>query len=565
MKVVLIQARAGQPAGTVIDLDPVKAAEAITLGVARSEAEHTAITAREAEVAQLRKERLDSQKAVILAKVADGKKRGSIPPKDETVLAKAVERLEKGVDFQMICESIDERPAVQAARPRLTTSTGEAITVSAGEPSGNDLVKAVINACEPFQAELRNGGIMASAVRKPEQIVRAQEMAREKSRLMAVLAREMDGGFVIRAANYVDPAGGNPLGLLNTELMVLKNLGFLENQLPMLDDITMDIAGQPVAFNQQVRSRYFNVPKVQLKTASNAWTGGTGSNVDVNVLLDTHAGVPITLNNNYLASTPRNLAAEQYDPQLYALGEYITYKLVNTIINGNTRIANDGSTTSTIKFCNGGTGQPAAFSVSGSTLSTFVADLPEAMDEAKMPGGDEPPNSAQLMRFAWVHGRVYASAAADTNFLLNQSIWGARNMGSNGNIIETGRFNRIGNLKFRKSQLMTDQCSVSGSGADATTNGISVSAGTYISASTVGFAGTKSAMLFVSRVPDDYTKILPGLPQTAAVEVATSPNLGISFLIVKYLDHSYETANVRAQLMFGFGIGDERQGILLTR
>jgi len=55
------------------------------------------------------------------------------------------------------------------------------------------------------------------------------------------------------------------------------------------------------------------------------------------------------------------------------------------------------------------------------------------------------------------------------------------------------------------------------------------------------------------------------LPSTAAVEVAASPNLGISFMIVKFLDHAYEIANIRAQLMFAFGIGDERQGILLNQ
>ena len=112
---------------------------------------------------------------------------------------------------------------------------------------------------------------------------------------------------------------------------------------------------------------------------------------------------------------------------------------------------------------------------------------------------------------------------------------------------------------------MADAISVTGSGADATTNGISVNAPDFNASTYVGFAGTRSSLLFVSRVPEDYTQVLPNIPSTAAVETVTSPQLGITFLLVKYLDHAYEIANARIQLMFGFAIGDERQGVLLSK
>ena len=66
-------------------------------------------------------------------------------------------------------------------------------------------------------------------------------------------------------------------------------------------------------------------------------------------------------------------------------------------------------------------------------------------------------------------------------------------------------------------------------------------------------------------MPLDYTKVLPEIPSTAAIELFTTPKLGITFMIVKYIDHSYETANMRAQLMWGSGIGDERQLMLLEQ
>jgi hypothetical protein len=355
------------------------------------------------------------------------------------------------------------------------------------------------------------------------------------------------------------------LGTLNTGLTLQWNLGFLANQLAIIDDITTDISNTPVMFNQYARTRYISVPGVQLKTSSNAWSGLAGNDVDVNVLMDTHAGIPITINNNVLGSTARQLFNEQKAPQMYGLGEYIIYKLVNTIVNGSTRIANDGHTTSTIKFnpayVNAAGGN--TFNVAGATLSTFVADLPAAMDESKFPGGDEEDGAADLQRFAWVHTRVYAGAAADTNFVLNQSIQGIKqNMGEN--LIQTGRFSRIGNTKFRKSQLMTDTIGVTGNGTDGGANAIFVTPGAFANAKTAGFAGTRSSLLFVSRVPLDYTKVMPEIPSTAAIELVTEPKTGMTFMVVKYLDHAYETANMRVQLMFGTAIGDERQGMLLN-
>jgi len=225
---------------------------------------------------------------------------------------------------------------------------------------------------------------------------------------------------------------------------------------------------------------------------------------------------------------------------------------------------NTGYTTITFKpgYTNAAAGH--TFSVAGATLATFVADLPEAMDESKFPGGDEEPGDDNLQRFAWVHGRVYANATADTNFLINQSIWGA--MAKTGeNVVSTGRFHRLGNIKFRKSQLMTDQVTATGSGADGTSNAIVITPGTFSSATYVGLAGTRSSLLFVSRVPTDYTKVMPEIPSTAAIELVTEPETGLTFMVVKYLDHAYETANMRVQLMFGTAIGDERQGMLLTR
>lgn len=575
IKAVIIQARSNYKAGDVIELEPAEFAVLANEGVARTEAEHRAVTAREEEAKQARV----SARNRIVEAIGRAVSRGALLPKGdadnarEKVEAKYTGRFDRNECSADICiEQIEALPKILAEEPERRTSSTRAneaaLGYGSGAVSGTELVKAVIKAMEPFEASRKDGGLVRKAGRGESaraKLVEATDLAREKSILLAQLSREMAGGFVVRAAtyNYVDPAASNPLGLLNTELMVLNNLGHLENQLAVLRDMTTNLTGTPVAFNQHVRTRYFAIPKVQLKTSSNSWsTNQTGSNTDVNVKLDQYAGVPLGLENTMLASTPRALFKEQYDPQLYGLGEYILYKFISTIFAGSTRIGNDDDSTSTVKFQDSAA---RVFDITNATLRTFVSDLPAKLDLLKIPGGDEPPGASDLMRFAWVHTRPYAAATADTNFVLNQSIQSIRGSSSNGNVMETGLFERLGNLKFRKSQLMADNISITGSGADATTNGISVNAPDYDASTYIGFAGTKASCLFVSRLPEDYTQVLPNIPSTAAVEVVSSPQLGISFLVVKYLDHASEIANMRVQLMFGFAIGDERQGCLLSK
>ena len=506
--------------------------------------------------------------------VAKAIARGAVAAKDEKVLADALAKAAaldyKPEGVELVVARIDAMEAPKRdLSQRVTASDDGEHRVEVGEAGFRETVKEYLKASEPFQKELKNGGIVRAAHMDDVKMKDAMKLSQHRAVVSARLAEMIVKGAdlsaiqmqdVVRAGDYADPASNNPLGVLNTGMLLQWNLGFLANQLAILDDITTDVTGQPVLFNQMVRSRYTIVPKVQLKSSTNAWTAGTGTDVDVNVTMDTHAGVPISINNNVLSATPRQLFNEQRQPQLYGLGEYITYKLIHNIFNGNTRVANDASTTSTIVF----NATTNTYSVAGATLANFVADIPEKMDELKMPGGDEQPGEVVLQRFLWVHGRVYALAAADTNFMLNNSIQGIRGQTTD-NVMATGRYERIGNMKFRKSQLVTDQCAVSGSGADATTNGITVSAGTYTSATYVGFGCTRSALMFVSRVPLDYTKVLPDVPSTAAIEMVTEPKTGLTFLVVKYLDHAYETANVRVQLMFGTAIGDERQGLLIKR
>jgi hypothetical protein len=582
MKAVLTKAHKNFQAGDQLDVTPaefavlVEADSAVTLSEWQAQENIRA--------AETEKQR--QVEAGIDAAIVQARRDGRLLPKEDSAAVKAsalaMEKTLPGAGKQYIQGLPVKVDAKSELLDRVTTSADpeslRASGVEAGEQGLRETIKAYYAADKPWQDQRRNGGLVRHANNDPHKLHEIQQLSMIRSRAaqrvadLIVKGADMSQDQVanlVKAGDYVDPASNNPLGVLNTGLLLQWNLGFLANQLALLGDITTDISGQPVLFNQMVRTRYITIPKVMLKSTTNAWpnTGApTGTDVDVNVTMDVHAGVPISINNNILSATPRQLFNEQRQPQLYSLGEYIIYKLIYNAFNGNTRYANDGSSTSTIVFDPGYTnaGGTDTFNVAGATLATFTADLPEAMDESTFPGGDEDPGDPNLQRFAWVHGRVYAGIAADTNYLLNQSIWGA--VAKTGeNTVETGRYNRVGNIRIRKSQLVTDQCTATGSGADSTTNGIVVSAGTYTSATKVGIAATRSALIFVSRVPLDYTKVLPDVPSTAAIELVSEPRTGLTLMVVKFLDHAYETANLRAQLMFGTAIGDERQGMYLVR
>ena len=560
IKMVIVQAREGFKPGETVEVTAADAAVLMADGVAITEAQHMA----ENKIVQAREAKVDGA-------IAQAKERGALAPQENTDElrkdALVMEQTREGMGVRFI----SNLPVKASQPPTAPKITGED-RIEVGTVGVRELVKGYIQANEPFSKELRNGGIVRAARGDQKRMRDAQDISVKKSLIMSDICKAIDGGAdfrladVVRAADYADPAANNPLGVLNTGLTLQWNLGFLKYQLAMLNDITTDIQNQPVLFQQVVRTRYINVPGVQLKATGVAWAPTTGSAVDVNVSVDTYAGVPIAFSNNVMSATARQLHNEMKTPQMDGLGRYVIYKLVNNIFAGNTRIANDGVTTSTIKFgkvADGGTANGVdPFTISGATLATFTADLPAAMDEALFPGGDEPPGAPDVQRFAWVQTRVYANLAADTNYMLNQSIWGAA-ANKGGNLLETGRFNRVGNINITKSQLITNNVAATSDGGSPAN--YTVSAGSYAAATHLGFAGTRSSLLFVSRVPLDYTQGLPEIPSTAAIELVTEPSTGLTFMVVKFLDHAYETSNMRVALMFGTGIGDERQGMLLKK
>ena len=566
MKAVFIKARGSAKVGDAVEIE-AKDFEALEeMGFVVSPKTYATLQAQH-----------EAGKQSIIKAVAAKKTAGLIEAKNNDIEAGYLNRFESGTPADALIEIIEAtyKPVatVNKLQTRETDGSGTGTArIDAVEEGFRDTAIGYLKASEPFIAARKNGGIIAKCNRNEVELKNVGDLSLKRSRIMAKLVDMIKGGAdydfadVVKAADYVDPSGSATVGVgtLNTDLLLAFNLGYLENQLIMLDDITTDISSQPVQFNQTALTRYLRVPGFQIKTTSYPWntSATTGSAVDVNVKMDKYIGIPLSWNQYMLGATTRNLPNEFKTPQLYGIGEAFIYYLVNAIVNGTTRIAYDGTTTSTIKpnAMPDGVTAGKAFNIANPTLATFTGALPTAMDLAKFPGGDEG-DADPALRFAWVHSTVYSSLAQDTNLLLNQTIQGLGNK-INPNLMATGRLNKLGNISLRKSQLMSDQLSLTSDGN--TPINYTVSVGNYTNATTLGVAGTRSGLVFTSRLPVDYTKVMPDVPQTAAIEVVTSPRLGVQIVVVKYLDHNYETANMRASAMFGIAIGDERQLMLLN-
>ncbi len=504
-------------------------------------------------------------------------------PKEDTAEIRAdalqMETNKPGAGVKYI-QSFQPAPDSKLSARLTQADTGaELHSIESGDAGLRETIKGFFKAAKPMadHDNTTNGGFLR-ACRTEKEIKDHVLLARDKmsfaEKIQGMILKganvRLDGDFLKAAAdNYADPNGA--LGVLNTALTLLWNFGYLENELVMVNDITTDVSGVPIKYLEWARSRYIKVPGVQIKALGSSWSGGAGNDVDVSIRMSNYAGVPITVENATLGATARPLLNEQKSPQLYGLAEYIIYTLINTAINGSTRFGNDGTTTSNIKAASAfidpkfGAGHfDVSLPASGSLLPVFVSKLRKAMNLSKFPGGNEAPGARDLQRFAWVHSNLEAGITSDPNYELISSIQGIR-QNPDENLIQTGMFTRLGNNRFRASQLVTDNNSLSGSGADGGANAASVVPGDGDAAKIVGIGGTRSGLMFCSRPPLDYTKNLPEVSGGYALELFTSPKIGIPFVVMKFFDHAAETANMIAKAMWGSGVGDERQLMLFQQ
>jgi len=311
----------------------------------------------------------------------------------------------------------------------------------------------------------------------------------------------------IRAADVTDA----DLGTLSGTLVTQRTLELLKFTFPSLTMFTTDFSDQPAQFNQTIMTRTIEVPDVQSYSTTAGWTDSDADTADVPVTIDNHKGVPITFNANILASTVRRLFDEFAPAQAYALAKDMIDDLYSNITDAN--------------FTNNVVVTTANFN------RASVIDVGVAQDLLGVPSG-------LGMRTLLLYPTVFGNLEKDTVF--------------------------VSPLLYQKPELVTapapggvsliipvEQYSVVKAPNLPTNN-----------ANLTGFAGSRSALCIATRVPNDYTSVLPGA-SFGNVQMVTDPDIGITVMLVQYVNHQLGTATSRIALMYGTNAGQGNAGYLI--
>ena len=301
------------------------------------------------------------------------------------------------------------------------------------------------------------------------------------------------------------------LGTIAGSLVTQRTLELLKFQFPVLTRVTTDFSDQSASFNQTVISRTIGIPATSSYNTSSGWTASTASTTDVPVTIDQHKGVPITFNANILASTLRRLFDEFAPAASYALAKDMVDALYARITDAN--------------FTNNTVVATASFA------RTSIIDMGVQLNLRGVPMG-------QANRTLLLYSTLFGALAKDSTIV---------NLGA-----------------YTMPKIITDQ------GGDGTefaipVHGFRVSDAPNLptnNGNVTGFGFSKSALVIATRVPNDYSSVLPGASY-GNVSTITDADLGISVQQVQYVDHKLGTATQRIALMYGTAAGQGSSGQLL--
>jgi hypothetical protein len=322
-----------------------------------------------------------------------------------------------------------------------------------------------------------------------------------------IVKRVLEGDDIaLRAADVTDA----DLGTLAGTIVAQRALDLFTLEFGGLFSlITTDFSDQPGEFNGTTISRIIVIPAVETYHTVNGWVQGTAAKtVDVPVTLDQHKGVPINFNSNILASTVRRLMDEQAPAASYALTKNMVDHLYGKILIG-----------------------------------TFTDPAPFAEAEVdfgrrtfgKVGRRFNPDGVPMTDRFALLNSDYHDALEQDptiTNLAVQQS--------SREEIITEARMPKIKNFRpIEAPNLPT-------------------------TANMAAFFGHKSSLIVKSRVPNDYTSVLPGGASHGLVRLVKNQATGFTCMVVFYADHQKGFASFRIAGMWGSAAGNKEGGQIVT-
>lgn len=318
------------------------------------------------------------------------------------------------------------------------------------------------------------------------------EISREGS---AIYARELRNN-----AGLLDMPlmGANSVGTVAGTLVTQRTLEFLHLVLPVLSMISTDFSDQQAKFNQQVISRILSAPTVGTYDPAAGYAQTDQTATDVPVTIDQHKYVMTSFDANTLGSTVRRLFDEFAMPNAYAMALEMATAVLGLITNAN--------------FPNFTLQNIDDFSRGD------VIDMGTALTKRGVPQGSA---NRSLLLFS----DFYAKLAKDSGTVLNAVT--ALAAFKNPEIITEGVMPDLHGFKVADTPSLPDN-------------------GEHL----VGAGFSKSALVLSTRLPIDYTQILPGA-SFGNVTVVTNPDSGFSVMQAEYVDHKLGSANQRSAWMYG--------------
>ena len=446
------------------------------------------------------------------------KKTGEIPARDE----------DKAEEYRkMFTANPDSIPLV-AGRAIEAAKSPVVPTNSFGTPTTRGM-RGGINVGADFAGAIKSMALTCGKSADKDQSIAVKfEAARE---IGAIYKREIapliakGEYFPLEAADYSGGAtsadASANLGILSGTLVAQRTLDLYKLQFPVLGAITTDFSDQPAQYKQTTSTRIIVVPAVLSYDSSADATGRPkgytivtpAQTVDAPITLDKHRAVDVVFDANTLASTTRNLFAEQAEANAYALGKDVVDSLYANITPANfganaafsvpvinfgrptfskaKRIFNKQGVPFTNRFCLSNSDFQEQLEQDPTLVSLAVFQKPEIITESELP---------PIARFTpYEAPNLPATAVAG-----------------------------VGN-------------------------------GTL-----AAFFAHKTALLMQSRIPNDWSTVLGPNSGYGQVSVVTNADTGLSVLLVRFSNPQSAHAEYRMALIYGTAVGNSKGGQIVT-
>ena len=382
-----------------------------------------------------------------------------------------------------------------------------------------------------MRGALRSMAITAKQSANKDQDLKTKfEASREIGRIYkAEIAPLLAKGeyFPLNAADYSggDGLADNTLGILSGTLVAQRTLDLYKFEFPVLGAITTDFSDQPAQFGQTTVTRIIVVPAVLTYNNTADATGRPigytivtpAQTIDAPIILNKHRAVDVVFDANTLASTTRNLFAEQAEANAYALGLDVVNALYGVITP-----TNFGN--------NAGDNAPFSVPIINYGRPTF-SKAKRVLNLQGVPFTN---------RFALSSSYMQEQLEQDPT-LVSLAVFQKPEIITDAQLPMINRF-----MPYEAPNLPATAVPGVGNGTLA------------------AFFAHKTALLMQSRIPNDWSTVLGTNSGYGQVSVVTNPDTGLSVLLVQFSNPQSAHAEYRLALIYGVAKGNSKGGQIVT-